>query len=62
MYPALAQRYGAILYPFFLDRVAGHSELNQADGIHPSAKGVDRIVEDILPKVEELIAKAKAGS
>ncbi len=62
MYPALAQRYGAILYPFFLDQVATKPELNQADGIHPNGKGVDRIVEDILPKVEELIAKAKAGS
>jgi acyl-CoA thioesterase-1 len=62
MYPALAQHYGAILYPFFLDQVAGHAELNQADGIHPTAKGVDRVVEGILPKVEELIAKAKAGS
>jgi acyl-CoA thioesterase-1 len=62
MYPALAQRYGAIFYPFFLDQVATKPELNQADGIHPNAKGVDRIVEDILPKVEELIAKAKAGS
>jgi acyl-CoA thioesterase I len=62
MYPALAQRYGALLYPFFLDQVAGRAELNQADSIHPTAKGVDRVVEGILPKVEELIAKAKAGS
>jgi acyl-CoA thioesterase-1 len=62
MYPVLAQRYGAILYPFFLDQVAGQTELNQADGIHPTAKGVDRVVDGILPKVEELIAKAKAGS
>ncbi len=62
MYPALAQHYGAIFYPFFLDQVAGRAELNQADGIHPNPKGVDRVVEGILPKVEELIAKAKAGS
>jgi acyl-CoA thioesterase-1 len=62
MYPALAQRYGAILYPFFLDQVAGKPEFNQPDGLHPTAKGVDRIVEDILPKVEELIAQAKARS
>ena len=60
MYPALAQRYGAILYPFFLDQVASRAELNQADGIHPNPKGVDRIVEGILPKVEELIARIKA--
>ncbi len=62
MYPALAQRYGAILYPFFLDQVAGRAELNQPDGIHPNPKGVDHIVEGILPKVEELIARIKAGS
>jgi acyl-CoA thioesterase I len=60
MYPALAQRYGAILYPFFLDQVATKAELNQADGIHPNPKGVDRIVEGVLPKVEELIARIKA--
>jgi acyl-CoA thioesterase I len=61
MYPALAQRYGAILYPFFLDQVATKPEFNQPDGIHPNPKGVDRIVEGILPKVEELIAKAKGS-
>ncbi len=60
MYPELAQTYDAILYPFFLDSVAGRAELNQPDGIHPTAKGVDLIVDDILPKVEELIAKVKA--
>jgi acyl-CoA thioesterase I len=61
MYPELAESYGAILYPFFLDGVAGRAELNQPDGIHPNAKGVDLIVAGILPKVEELVAKIKAG-
>jgi acyl-CoA thioesterase I len=60
MYPELARTYDAILYPFFLDGVAGLAELNQPDGIHPTAKGVDLIVERILPKVEELIAHVKA--
>jgi acyl-CoA thioesterase-1 len=50
------------LYPFFLGGVAGHHELNQADGIHPTSKGVDLIVKEILPKVEELVARVKAGS
>ena len=36
--------------------------LNQADGIHPTSKGVDLIVKEILPKVEELVARVKAGS
>jgi acyl-CoA thioesterase I len=62
MYPELARSYDAILYPFFLDGVAGHHELNQADGIHPTSKGVDLIVKEILPKVEELVARVKAGS
>jgi len=62
MYPELARSYVAILYPFFLGGVAGHHELNQADGIHPTSKGVDLIVKEILPKVEELVARVKAGS
>jgi len=61
MYPQLARSYDAILYPFFLDGVAGHREHNQADGIHPTSKGVDLIVKAILPKVEELVARVKAG-
>ena len=32
----------------------------QGDGIHPNAKGVAVIVENILPKVEELLAQVKA--
>jgi len=61
MYPQLARSYDAILYPFFLEGVAGHREHNQADGIHPTSKGVDLIVKAILPKVEELVARVKAG-
>ena len=61
MYPQLARSYDAILYPFFLDGVAGHREHNQVDGIHPTSKGVDLIVKGILPKVEELVARVKAG-
>jgi acyl-CoA thioesterase-1 len=61
MYPELARMYEAGFYPFFLDGVAGHHELNQADGIHPTRKGVDLIVKGILPKVEELVARVKAG-
>ena len=58
IYPKLAQSYQVLYYPFFLDGVAAAPDLNQADGMHPSAKGVDIIVARILPKVEELIAEA----
>jgi acyl-CoA thioesterase-1 len=59
MYAELAKTYGALLYPFFLDGVAADAKLNQGDGLHPSAAGVDVIVAKILPKVEELIARAR---
>lgn len=58
IYPRLAKKRGAILYPFFLDGVAAQPSLNQADGIHPNGKGVDIIVERIIPSVEGLIRRA----
>jgi acyl-CoA thioesterase-1 len=59
IYPDLAKAYGAILYPFFLEGVATDPKLNQRDGLHPTAAGVDVIVERILPAVERLVAQAK---
>lgn len=51
VYTRLAARHGAALYPFFLEGVAGRPELLQPDGIHPTAAGVERIVQGILPSV-----------
>jgi acyl-CoA thioesterase I len=61
IYPELAAKYGVLLYPFFLDGVAGDRSLNQHDGLHPTAAGVDTIVAGILPKVEELIGRVRAA-
>ncbi len=61
IFPALAKEYGAVFYPFFLDGVAADAKLNQKDGMHPSSKGVDIIVERIMPKVEELIGRVKTA-
>ncbi len=58
IFSKLAATENVLLYPFFLDGVAADASLNQADGIHPSAEGVARIVENILPSVETLIAQA----
>jgi acyl-CoA thioesterase-1 len=58
IYPELADKYGALLYPFFLDGSAGDRSLTQHDGLHPNAAGVGVIVGRILPKVEELVARA----
>jgi acyl-CoA thioesterase-1 len=61
IYPDLASRYGLVFYPFFLDGVAADPALNQQDGLHPTAAGVDLIVRNILPKAEELLARAHEG-
>ena len=47
IYPELAAAHGVLLYPFILDGVAGEAALNQADGIHPNAAGVDAIVKGL---------------
>jgi len=59
MYPALADQYGVILYPFFLEGAALNAELMQKDGIHPNGKGVAVMVENILPKVEALLVQVR---
>jgi acyl-CoA thioesterase-1 len=60
LFAAVAQARKVPLYPFFLDGVAGERGLNQADGMHPLAAGVDVIVARILPAVEALLASAAA--
>ena len=59
IFPALAAAHPVIFYPFFLDGVAADQKLNQADGMHPSAAGVDVIVARILPSVVDLVARAR---
>jgi acyl-CoA thioesterase-1 len=55
IYPELAKSFGVPLYPFFLEGVATDARLNQADGLHPTAEGVDMIVKNILPTVEAFL-------
>ncbi len=66
MYPDLARAHGALLAEDFLAplrtaREAGtpQDQLLQADGLHPTAKGVALVVEALGPRVLELLAKAK---
>ena len=55
IYPDLAKSFGVPLYPFFLDGVAADARLNQADGMHPTAEGVDVIVKNILPAAQAFL-------
>jgi acyl-CoA thioesterase-1 len=60
IFSSTAQTHDALYYPFFLHGVAGDPALNQPDGLHPTAAGVDVIVSNILPSVEQLIALVKS--
>jgi len=57
LYPDIAKKHDLVLYPFFLDGVAGERSLNLPDGLHPTAKGVEIIVERILPTVESFLGR-----
>nr|WP_246718854.1 arylesterase [Microvirga terrestris] len=57
LYPDIAKKHDLVLYPFFLDGVAGERSLNLPDGLHPTAKGVEIIVERILPTIEGFLAR-----
>lgn len=55
IYPDLAAQFSAPLYPFFLEGVSGQADLTLPDGLHPNAKGVERIVDSFLPFIERVL-------
>lgn len=59
IYPELASRHVAALYPFFLDGVAGNGRLVQADGMHPTFAGVKRIVLNIVGPVKAALQRSR---
>jgi len=60
IYPRLAKEEGLALMPFLLSKVAGKRELNQADGIHPTAKGQEIVAGEVLTYLQPLLAEAEA--
>ncbi|WP_138430121.1 arylesterase [Fodinibius saliphilus] len=59
MYPELARKNDIILLPFLLKGVAGDPELNQADGIHPTAKGHEIIAETVWDTLKPILKKKR---
>jgi acyl-CoA thioesterase-1 len=49
----LSKKYDLTLIPFLLKDVAGRSDLNQADGIHPNADGHKMIAQTVLETILE---------
>lgn len=58
IFPDVARKYGAELYPFFLAHVAGDPKLNLPDRVHPNFQGIKRMVSGILPSVMAALRKA----
>jgi acyl-CoA thioesterase-1 len=61
IFPDLAQAHQVPLYPFFLEGVAMRPELNQADGLHPNARGVAVMVDHVGPVVARVLGHPSGG-
>lgn len=59
MYEKLAAQHRIPLIPFFLEGVAAQRELNQGDGIHPTAEGYAIVVENVWKVLESLLIKER---
>lgn len=59
IYPALAKKHGATLVPFFLQPLIGRPDLLQADNIHPTLPGIDKLVEATVDDVAKAVPKPK---
>ncbi len=58
MFPELARTHQLAFMPFFLEGVATHASLNQADGIHPTGEGYRIIVGHLMPILKPLLNQA----
>lgn len=57
IFPDLAKKNKIGLIPFLLEDVAGNPELNQPDGIHPTAEGQKIIANNIWPIIAKTITE-----
>lgn len=59
IYTDLAEQYGTLLDPFYLEGLVDQPALFQEDGLHPNAAGTALIVDRLGPLVLQLIARVK---
>jgi acyl-CoA thioesterase-1 len=57
----VAKKYDVALVPFLLDGVAGLADLNQEDGIHPNARGAQRVADTVWSTLRPLLASQIAS-
>lgn len=61
LFPRLAEKNGLPFVPFLLEGVAGIPEMNQPDGIHPTAEGQRHIAGVLWPVLEPVLREAAAA-
>ncbi|OEY72338.1 arylesterase [Salegentibacter salarius] len=57
IFPELAEENNVELIPFLLEGVAGDPELNQQDGIHPTAEGYEIVADNVWSVLEDVVEK-----
>jgi len=62
IYPRVARDLQVPLVPFLLAGVGGISELNQADGIHPTAAGQVKVAANVKPYLEDLLRQSRRAA
>jgi acyl-CoA thioesterase-1 len=60
MYPRIAKEMNVPLVPFLLEGVGGVTNLNQSDGIHPTAEGQEMVADNVVPYLKKLLAEESA--
>lgn len=67
IYPKIAKDTGVAFIPFFLEGVGGDRSLNQADAIHPTKEGYNRIVNNnilpvLTPAIDDFVKQHETAS
>ncbi|HZF11952.1 MAG TPA: arylesterase [Thermoanaerobaculia bacterium] len=62
LYQRIAKDLKVPLVPFLLEGVGGNPELNQADGIHPTAVGQRKVADTVLPYLRGVLEGARAAT
>lgn len=61
VYTDLAQTYRVRFVPFLLQGVAGDAALNQADGIHPNARGAQMVADQLWAELKPVLARPESA-
>lgn len=61
-YVDVAREEDLVLLPFLLDGVAGHPELNQADGVHPNETGERKVAENVWRALQPVVEEFNRGA